>query len=264
MKIQALLLTAAALSFPSVTADEPTWGASLARDNPPAPGAVVGTVSGRILFDGERPELPPLEIDAEKAKGCAKPGTELDRLNRSLLVSKELGLKNVVVSIAVPGAKVKVPEKPVVLDQVACVFEPHVILLPVGATVEFKNSDTVSHNVRTLARKHDSINNTVPPADKAGQAEPLRQLLDQGPDKIEVKCDFHPWMNAWLYVLDTPYAAVTDADGKFEIPKLEPGEYKLTLAHERLPKVEATVVVRPDGTSDPVNLKMAEKKKKRE
>lgn len=220
--------------------------------------AVTGKVSGVVRFDGERPATRTLEISEEKAKGCTEHGKELDKTDWSLVISKDLGIKNVVVSIAVPDAKVKLPEKPIALDQIACVFEPHVILLPVGATVEYLNSDKISHNVRTLARKHETINKTVAPGGKE------TQVLDQGADKIEVKCDMHPWMNAWLFVTDTPYAAVSDAEGAFAIPGLPPGEYKLTFWHERLPKAEATVTVRPDGSSDPVQVKLAEKKKKRE
>ena len=243
--------------FASNAGDSPQ-GSYLERANPTGAEVGKGKLEGRVVFDGEKPEPRTLEISEDKAKDCTKPGVAMDKTDRSLLISKELGIKNVVVSIAVKDAKVKVPEKPITLDQIACTFEPHVILIPVGATVEFLNSDSVSHNVRTLARKHEGINRTVAPGGKEVQ------LLDQGPDKIEVKCDFHPWMNAWLFVTDTPYATVTDAEGKFAIQDLEPGEYKLTFWHERLPKVEATMTVRPDGTSDVALVKMAEKKKKRE
>ncbi|MEO6710093.1 MAG: carboxypeptidase regulatory-like domain-containing protein [Planctomycetota bacterium] len=232
----------------------------LERANPLPEDVVKGKVEGRVVFDGERPMPRELEMPEDKAKGCTKPGVAMDKTDPSLLISKELGIKNAVVSIAVAEAKVKVPEKPIQLDQVACAFEPHVILLPVGATVEFLNSDTISHNVRTLPRKHEPINKAVGPGLKESQT------LDQGADKIEIMCDYHPWMTAWLIVSDTPYATVTDADGKFTIPDLAPGEYKLTVWHERLPKpqVEASVTVRPDGSSDVVQIKMAEKKKKRE
>jgi plastocyanin len=233
-------------------------GSYLARADALGLNTIVGKLAGQVLFDGERPKIAELDIGDDKSKGCTKPGVAMDKTDRSLLLSKELGIKNVVVSIAVKDAKLKLPEKPIELDQIACYFEPHVILVPVGATVEYLNSDTIAHNVRTLARKHEPINLTVVPGDKK------TQLLDQGADKIEVKCDMHPWMNAWLFVSDTPYAAVTDADGKFEIPDLPPGEYKLTLWHERLPRAEATVTVREDGSSDPLVLKMMEKKKKRE
>lgn len=223
-----------------------------------APAPVKGAAVGRIVFDGERPELPPLEIDPEKSKGCTQPGQELDRTNRSLIVSKDLGIKNAVITIAVPDAKLVVPEKPIELDQLACAFEPHVVVVPVGATVAYLNSDKVSHNVRTLARKHDGINKTVAPGGKE------LQTLDRGADKIEIKCDLHPWMNAWVFVTDTPYVAISDAEGKFKIPDLAPGEYKLTVWHERLPRVEAAVVIKPDGSSEAVTVKLAEKKKKRE
>lgn len=258
MKILLAALVISPLALVAANSVEGSRSSYLERANPLGPDVVKGKLEGRVVFDGERPEPRELEIGEDKSKGCTKPGMAMDKTDRSLLISKELGIKNVVVSIAVKDAKVKVPEKPIALDQIACTFEPHVILLPVGATVEFLNSDTVSHNVRTLARKHEGINKTVAPGGKEVQ------LLDQGPDKIEVKCDFHLWMNAWLFVTDTPYASVTDADGKFAIPDLEPGEYKLTLWHEKLPKVEATVTVRPDGTSDVALVKMAEKKKKHE
>lgn len=258
MKILFTAVLISLLALLATSAGESVRGSYLERANPLAVDAIKGKLEGRIVFDGERPEARPLEIAEDKAKGCTKAGAALDKTDRSLLVAKELGIKNVVVTIAVKDAKVKVPEKPIVLDQIACVFDPHVILIPLGATVDFLNSDSVTHNVRTIPRKHEAINKTVPPAGKESQ------LFDQGTDKIEVKCDLHPWMNAYLFVTDTPYAAVTDTDGKFVIPELEPGEYKLTLWHERLPKVEATVTIRPDGSSDPLTLKMAEKKKKRE
>lgn len=261
------LLLPALLTIPCLAAPEgltPPQGRETARGSylepvaAPRQDAITGKVTGVVRFDGERPAARTLDISEEKAKGCTEHGKELDKTDWSLVISKDLGIKNVVVSIAVPEAKVKVPEKPIALDQIACVFEPHVILLPVGATVEYLNSDKISHNVRTLARKHETINKTVAPGGKE------TQVLDQGADKIEVKCDMHPWMNAWLFVTDTPFAAVSDAEGAFAISGLPPGEYKLTFWHERLPKAEAMVTVRPDGGSDPVAVKMAEKKKKRE
>jgi plastocyanin len=258
MKILTALALSVSIAFATSHDREELRGSYLERADPLPPGAAAGKLEGRVIFEGEPPKLAPLEAGDDKSKGCTKPGVALDKTDRSMLIGKELGIKNVVVSIAVKDAKLKLPEKPIVLDQIACVFEPHVILLPVGSTVEYLNSDSISHNVRTLARKHEAINKTVAPGGKE------TQLLDQGADKIEIKCDLHPWMNAWLFVSETPYAAITDADGKFEVPGLPPGEYKLTLWHERLPKAEAVVVVKPDGASEPVTVKLAEKKKKRE
>ena len=44
---------------------------------------------------------------------------------------------------------------------------------------------------------------------------------------VIVKCNLHPWMNAWIHVFDHPYFAVTDADGKFEIKNAPAGKYRL-------------------------------------
>jgi len=257
MKILTALAFSASLALASSHGPEALRSSYLECANPLPPEAIAGKLEGRVLFDGEAPKVVELEIAEDKSKGCTKPGVAIDKTDRSLLLGKELGIKNVVVSIAVKDAKLKLPEKPIALDQVACVFEPHVILLPVGSSVEYLNSDSISHNVRTLARKHEAINKTVAPGGKESQ------LLDQGADKIEIKCDLHPWMNAWLFVSDTPFAAVTDAEGRFQIEGLPPGEHKLLLWHERLPKAEATVTVREDGSVDPVTLKMAPKKPKR-
>lgn len=257
MKLLTALVLTGSLALATSHGPEALRGSYLERADPLPAGAIAGKLEGRVLFDGEAPKLAELDISEDKAKGCTKPGVALDKTDRSLLLGKELGIKNVVVSIAVKEAKLKLPEKPIALDQIACVFEPHVILLPVGSTVEYLNSDSISHNVRTLARKHEAINKTVAPGGKE------TQLLDQGADKIEIKCDLHPWMNAWLFVSDTPFAALTDADGRFQIEGLPPGEHKLVLWHERLPKAEATVTVREDGSVDPVTIKMAPKKPKR-
>ena len=57
-------------------------------------------------------------------------------------------------------------------------------------------------------------------------------------DKPEVmvpfKCDVHGWMNAYVGVLEHPYFAVTDKDGKFSLKTLPAGTYTIEAWHERL------------------------------
>jgi plastocyanin len=219
-----------------------------------APATLGGDVSGRVVFDGEKPTLKPLDIPAEKAKGCSKDDSPIDNTDQSILISKDGGIRNVVVSIDVPDAKVVVPEKPIALNQATCHFDPHVTVVPVGATVDFLNGDSVGHNVHTFADKNESFNQTIAAGSKH------TQKLDK-PDRIEIKCDIHPWMNAWLVVSDTPYVAVTDADGKFTISGLKPGEYKVKYWHEKLGKGDGKLTVKEDGTCDALELKLGEKKK---
>jgi plastocyanin len=219
---------------------------------------VEGTATGKVKFEGKAPEAKPLSIGDEQAKGCCGPDKGKDCINTadpSLVIGKDDGIANVVVTIEVAGAVVK-PGEPLHVDQKSCTFTPHVQVVPVGGKIVFLNSDQVSHNVHTYASKNDSFNKTIAPGSKE------EQTLAKG-DKIEIKCDIHPWMNGWVFVSDTPYYAVTKDDGSFSIPGLKPGTYKAELWHEKLGKSKGDIVIKEDGTSEPVTLTMGEKKKKK-
>jgi hypothetical protein len=60
---------------------------------------------------------------------------------------------------------------------------------------------------------------------------------------FKIKCDVHPWMNAWIHVLDHPFFSVTGEDGTFTIRGLPPGKYTLTAWHETLGTKTADVTV---------------------
>jgi len=198
--------------------------------------------------------MKPLQVTEEKAKGCAHEGAKVDDTDPTLIVGKDGGIANVVVTIDVKGAEVKPAEEPIEIDQKMCRFIPHVRVIPEGSKVVFLNSDDVSHNVHTYATKNDTFNRTIAPGSKE------EQTLAKN-DKIQVKCDIHDWMSAWVYVTDTPFHAVTGEDGSFEIAGLPPGKYKAELWHERLGREKVDVVVKDDGSSETLMVKMGEKKK---
>ena len=79
-----------------------------------------GGLRGRVLFDGERPKLELLGIAAKASKGCCPEGTQVDATDRRLQIAKDGGLANVVVEIDIPGAEVRVPEKPFRMDNRRC------------------------------------------------------------------------------------------------------------------------------------------------
>jgi hypothetical protein len=128
-------------------------------------------------------------------------------------------------------------------------------VLHAGSKVRFLNSDGVTHNVRASSLKNDSFNWVMPPGGK-------EEVAFQKADRVMIGCDYHPWMSMVVFVTETPYHAVTAADGTFSIAGLKAGTYKAKLWHEKLGRAEADVVVNADGSSAPVSVKMAEKKKK--
>lgn len=226
----------------------------LVHANPPAAGATTGTITGKILFDGEEiPKPGKLDNITEKAaEGCVAGGLPNDE-DPTLLVDKDGGIKNAVIEVEVKGAELALSEKPIVLDQMQCRYEPHITLVAVGSTVEYLNSDKVSHNVHTFPTKNEGFNKTIPAGSKDAQK------LDKT-EAIQVKCDIHPWMSAYIYVTDTPYATATAADGSFSIPNVAPGTYKVNVWHEKLGKAKGEVTIAEDGTCTALEIKLGEKK----
>ena len=67
---------------------------------------------------------------------------------------------------------------------------------------------------------------------------------------VPFKCDVHGWMNAYVGVLDHPYYAVTDKDGKFELKSLPPGTYTIEAWHEKLGAQEQKVTLGQKESKD--------------
>ena len=229
---------------------------NLENNAPTAPAPRVdGSIRGRVVFEGEKPEIKPLTISADQAKGCCAEGEMVDDTDDSLLIGEDGGIHNVVVTLTVKGAEAPKPtEQAVELDQKGCRFQPHMIVVPVGSKVAFANSDSVSHNIHTYPLKNTPLNQTVAAGGK------IEMKLDKA-EEVKVGCDIHPWMASYVVVTDATYYALTDASGAFELKGVPPGDYKLDLWHEKLGKEKADVTVKADGTADPVEVKMSEKKK---
>ena len=141
---------------------------------------------------------------------------------------------------AVPEKKFDAPKDHVTIDQRKMAFIPHVIAVQQGTTVEFLNSDPVGHNVywpSISGNKKLSHNLGTWPK---GEKKPF-QFNDVG--VASLLCNVHPEMSGYVVVSPTPYFAVTDKDGNFEIKNVPAGKYTLkTWSEDGKPATQAVDV----------------------
>jgi len=105
-------------------------------------------------------------------------------------------------------------------------FNPHVLAIPVGATVDFPNADPIFHNAFSNFSGQPFDVGLYPPGTS-------RNVTFKHPGIVRVFCNIHSTMSAIIAVLPTPWYAVTPATGKFSIPNVPPGDYQLRMFHER-------------------------------
>lgn len=119
------------------------------------------------------------------------------------------------------------PKAPVTatLDQQGARFEPDLIAIPVGSTVEFPNSDPIFHNVFSLSKAQPFDLGYYP----QGQT---RSVKFNHPGVVQVYCHIHANMYAAIVVTASPWFEKPAADGSFSFSDVPPGRYHLTAWHK--------------------------------
>lgn len=231
--------------------------------------AFAGNITGTVLYDGDAPARPALTATKDQHCVDAVKGTK----SEALVVSKGKGIKNVVIYARVPRTKVTLPEKNPVMDQKGCAYYPHVLVVPVGATVDLTSKDPVAHNVHSHAQKNEQINIQIP---KPGIVVPHTIAKAE---EIKFTCDIHAWMTGYIVAVPSNFYTVTggkddkgewlsadayekSADtGKYTLENLPAGRARVVAWHEELGSANKTVEVPASGDLN-VNFTSADFKKK--
>jgi plastocyanin len=206
----------------------------------------MAQVTGTVKLEGTAPEMS--EIDMAAVSECA--ALHPDPVMEETVVVGEGGeLANVVITISAeahPDVTGEVPEDPAVLDQEGCTYHPHVLSVTVGQKLVVKNSDPFLHNVHAYPEENKKFNEQQPNVDEGKEVD-----VPKVPETYPVKCDVHPWMQAYIVVQPHPFHAVSKDDGTFEIDttNLPDGEYTFTAWHEKLKGQEQVATV-TDGKAE--------------
>jgi len=172
-----------------------------------------------------------------------------DEIKGKVSVQGLKSAENIAVYVdAIPDKKFDAPAAKPVMDQTKMTFVPHVMVVQAGTTVEFLNSDPVGHNVywpSISGNKKLSHNlGTWPKGEKKGF-----QFNDPG--AVGLLCNVHPEMSGYIVVVPTPYFAVTDKNGNYEIKNVPPGKYTLkTWSEDGKVTTQAVEVASGTATAD--------------
>jgi len=193
-----------------------------------------GTIDGVVTLTGAKPTEAPITVTKNQDYcGATIP-------NPTYEVGTGGGLGDVIVYLKDITKGKAAPTDPVVLDNLHCMFAPRVTGAMVGQMIKVTTGDPVLHNTHLQdAATSATIFNVAMPFKGFSVTKPL----PASPEMINIKCDAHEWMHAWIMELDHPYFATTDAAGHFTLKDVPPGNYTLVAWHETAGEKSAPVVV---------------------
>lgn len=205
-----------------------------------------GTISGKVVFNGRVPKRTIMPTRDKSVCGGM-------RKEPKILVGPDKGVEEGIVYLkkvkkGKPWSKesATVP----VLNQEKCRFSPTVQIIRAGK-IAIVNSDPVLHNTHGYLCKKlgKQCKRTVFNLALPNQGQRIEKSMKRA-GTVKVDCDAHGWMLGWMQVVDNPYYALTDADGKFSISQVPPGKYTLVAFQGYTGSVEVPIVVKANGQLD--------------
>jgi hypothetical protein len=244
-----------------------------------------GTLTGKVTLVGDKPDTAEATtklraaMNEHKDKATCLAGTDEEKSPETWII-KEVGgekrVANVFVWLRPPdGTYFKIPQEAldkaasqtVLLDQPHCAFIPHALTLfpsyydgqtkkekSTGQKFVVKNSTKkpldISHNTKWKGSSSNDDNITLP----AGKEQEVKLKVDTKP--VVISCSVHGWMNATAWVLDHPFAAVTDEKGEYRIENVPTGvDLRIVAWHE-----SGQYLTKGKGMGDTIKLEKESKK----
>lgn len=199
-------------------------------------GSIRGFVKLSAAYDA-----PPVSVFKDNEKGC---GDKEHASERVKIDKTTLGLGNTVVYLKSIDAgkdwpeEMKKDDRMAIIDQKGCQYVPHLQVVRYETQIGIWNDDRADHNIHGYkgSMKDTQFNFASEPGTKK---EDIQQAFLEQPSIYIVKCDIHPWMNAYVHVVDHPYIVTTSASdkdnckaGEYVLENVPAGDYEIVLWHE--------------------------------
>ncbi|MDE3135006.1 MAG: carboxypeptidase regulatory-like domain-containing protein [Acidobacteriota bacterium] len=197
-----------------------------------------GEITGKIHFQGPKPQPHPIDMGKDSVCASLHTGPVYAQDGE---VNADGTLPNAFIYIKHSSATLPstAPRNPVTLTQRGCQYDPHVVGVMVGQPFEVINLDPTTHNVHVIPKSNREWNVSQQP----GSPSVVRRL-QHTETMIPVRCNVHPWMKAYIGVVDNPFYAVTGKDGSFALKGLPPGNYTIEVWTATFGAQERNLVVR--------------------
>jgi len=200
---------------------------------------LASSIVGTVTFQG----VPPAPARVDMGHNDPKCGVmHPEGATRRTILVHDGGLANAFVWLksGVSGDHPISTGRPV-LDQLGCFFVPHVLGVRAGQAITIRNSDDTLHSIHARPVLNAEFHIGQP---RKGME--TSRTFDKPELMIPISCAVHPWMGAYVSVVDHPYFAVTGRDGTFEIPDVPPGDYEIQVVHEELRSQSRRITVGAD------------------
>ena len=208
-----------------------------------AHAGTAGMINGSIRYTGTAPDRAVVQMAADPFCVTAHAGQTV--LTEQLIVNDNDTLRWAFVHIReASGSLPSGGGETVELDQVACMYAPRVLGMEAGATIRVTNSDQTLHNVNVQPSNNTSFNVAQPITGMSTE-----RTFENPEIMIPVRCDVHPWMQAYVGVVPHPFFDVSGEDGSFSMAGVPPGDYVLEAWHETLGTQTLNVTVRDGETA---------------
>ena len=155
------------------------------------------------------------------------------------------------VVVYLKGVKGSPVTRKVIIEQHHMTFIPKVTTIPVGSTVEFTNRDKIYHNVFSKSEAKTFNIGTY------AAGKPKDVVFDK-PGVVDILCNVHPEMAAFVVVTENNAAAVSDKSGAFTITNVPAGTYEVGTWHGKLKQDGAVTVTVADGAVSHIDVKLGD------